>query len=208
MCSSDLSTYYAVVFAWVLLMLGISWKFAGMTGNSEAASNLFANTIQTTWDVTGYSIPWILIVVLVIGWALIWFCIRNGASSVGKVVKYTVFLPVICLIIMAIKGITMPGANEGLAKLFIPDWSALTNASLWIDAVGQVFFSLSIMMAIMFAYGSYLEKDANIAVDAIIIAFSDLAVSVLSAIVMFVTMYGCGMSTADKIGRASCRERV
>ncbi|MCF0107086.1 MAG: sodium-dependent transporter, partial [Holdemanella sp.] len=57
----------------------------------------------------------------------------------------------------------------------------------------QVFYSLSIMMAIMFAYGSYLDESSNIAVDCIIIAFSDAAVSILSGIVMFSTMGGVGM---------------
>ena len=48
-------------------------------------------------------------------------------------------------------------------------------------------------MAIMFAYGSFLDEKANIAVDAIIIAFSDLIISVLAGIVMFTTMAGVGM---------------
>ena len=52
-------------------------------------------------------------------------------------------------------------------------------------------------MAIMFAYGSYLKKSSNIAVDSIIIAFSDLAISVLSGIVLFTTMYQTGLSTND-----------
>ena len=191
-----IATYYAIVFAWVLLMFGISYKFAGMTGNSDAASALFTKTIETTGTTSGYSIPPILIVAALVAWLLIYFCIRNGASSVGKVVKYTVFAPVVCLVIMAIKGFTMPGSMEGLATLFIPKWGALSNASLWIDAVGQVFYSLSIMMAIMIAYGSFLDRSANIAADSLIIAFSDLGVSVLSGIVMFTTMYGCGMDVS------------
>ena len=48
-------------------------------------------------------------------------------------------------------------------------------------------------MAIMFAYGSYLKKDANVAVDTIIIALADMLISVLAAIVMFSTMAGTGM---------------
>ena len=185
--------YYAVVFAWVILMFFNSWKFAGMTGDSEAAKNLFGNLTQTTWKIQGHGIPWPLLVCLLIAWGLIFYCIRNGASSVGKVVKYTVFAPVILLLIMAFKGCTMPGAGAGLAKLFIPDVTAFADPSLWVDAIGQVFYSLSIMMAIMFAYGSYLGDDANIAVDALIISFSDMAISVLSGIVMFSTMGGTGM---------------
>lgn len=189
--------YYSVVFAWVILMFFNSWQFAGMTGNSEAASNLFFELTQTTGVIEGTSIPGEVLLCLLIAWGLIFYCIRNGANSVGKVVKFTVFAPVVLLLIMALKGVTMDGAMQGVAMLFIPDFSALSDASLWVDAVGQVFYSLSIMMAIMFAYGSYLPDDANIPVDCMIIAFSDMAVSVLSGIVMFSTMGGTGM--LDKI---------
>ncbi|MFI3327132.1 MAG: sodium-dependent transporter, partial [Clostridia bacterium] len=149
-----ITTYYAVVFAWVLAMAFFSFKFAGMVGDTESASNLFATITQTSWTVSDYGIPIAMLVALLVAWGLIYFCIRDGAKSVSKIVKYTVFLPVVCLLIMAIKGITMPGGMEGVAKLFIPDLSAFANTTLWIDAIGQVFFSLSIMMAIMFAYGS------------------------------------------------------
>ena len=98
---------------------------------------------------------------------------------------------------MAVKGFTMPGAMEGIRTLFVPDFSALSNPNLWVEAIGQVFYSLSIMMAIMIAYGSFIDKDTNIALDSIIIAFSDLAISVLSGVVLFTTMYGTGMTTAD-----------
>ena len=185
--------YYSVVFAWVILMFVNSWQFAGMTGNNEAASNLFFELTKSTGLIEGADIPGEVLVCLLVAWGLIFYCIRNGAKSVGKVVKFTVFAPVVLLLVMAVKGCTMPGAGEGLAKFFIPDFSALSDPSLWVDAVGQVFYSLSIMMAIMFAYGSYVRDDANIAVDAMIIAFSDMAVSVLSGIVMFSTMGGTGM---------------
>ena len=185
--------YYAVVFAWVIMMFLFSWRFAGMTGDNEAASGLFFELTQTTGAIEGTNIPAVVLVCLGISWALIFYCIRNGASSVGKVVKFTVFAPVVLLLIMAVKGCTMPGAGAGLAKLFIPDVTAFLDPTLWVDAVGQVFYSLSIMMAIMFAYGSYVGDDANIAGDAMIIAFSDMAISVLSGIVMFSTMGGTGM---------------
>jgi NSS family neurotransmitter:Na+ symporter len=200
-----ITTYYAVVFAWVIAMIFKSYAFAGMTGDTEAASGLFEKTTETTWTITGYTIPWIMIVSLLASWSSIYYCIRNGAHSVGKVVKYTVFLPVIFLLIMAVKGISMPGAMEGIKKLFIPDFTALSSAGLWVDAVGQVFYSLSIMMAIMFAYGSFLDEKSNVAVDTIIIAFSDMAVSILAGIVMFSTMGGVGMLdqiTSSGIGTA------
>ena len=185
--------YYSVVFAWVILMFFNSWQFAGMTHDNEAAGNLFMNLTESTAAIEGSSIPGIVLLCLLVAWGLIFFCIRNGASSVGKVVKFTVFAPVVLLVVMAIKGCTMPGALDGLKILFVPDFTQLGDATLWVDAVGQVFYSLSIMMAIMFAYGSYVGDDADIAADAMIIAFSDMAISVLSGIVMFSTMGGTGM---------------
>ena len=185
--------YYSVVFAWVILMFINSWQFAGMTHDNEAAGNLFMKLTESTAAIEGSSIPGIVLLCLLVAWGLIFFCIRNGASSVGKVVKFTVFAPVILLVVMAIKGCTVPGALDGLKILFVPDFTQLGDATLWVDAVGQVFYSLSIMMAIMFAYGSYVGDDADIAADAMIIAFSDMAISVLSGIVMFSTMGGTGM---------------
>ena len=134
--------YYAVVFAWVIMMFVFSWRFAGMTGDNEAASGLFFELTQTTGAIEGSNIPAVVLICLVIAWALIFYCIRNGANSVGKVVKFTVFAPVILLLIMAVKGCTMPGAGAGLAKLFIPDLTAFSDPTLWVDAVGQVFYSL------------------------------------------------------------------
>ena len=201
-----ISTYYAVVFAWVIMMAFASYKFAGLTGDSEAASGIWATMIKTTGTTSGYgtiSLP--VLGCLVIAWVLIYACIRNGTGTVGKVVKYTVFLPIICLVILAAKGIFMPGAMAGLTKFFIPDFASLASAEIWIDAIGQVFYSLSIMMAIMVAYGSFLSEDSNVATDCIIIAFSDFAISVLSGIVLFTTMSGTGQldnMTASGIGTA------
>ena len=192
-----ISIYYAVVFAWVILMFFLSWKFAGFTNaanGTELASGLWLDTIKTTGTTSGFgTISWPVLGCLVLAWGLVYWCIRNGSASVGKVVKYTVSLPVICLVILAVRGITMPGAMAGLAKFFVPDWSALKDSTLWVDAIGQVFYSLSVAMAIMFAYGSFLDNKSNIAVDTIIIAFADFLISVLAGIVMFTTMAGTNM---------------
>ena len=187
-------TYYAVVFGWVILMAAISPMFASMTHNAEEAGKLWMKTIMTTGTTDGFfTTSTAALLALVIAWIFIYVCIRNGASSVGKVVKFTVFAPVICLVIMAVKGLFMEGGFEGLVVMVTPDFSQLLTADVWIDAVGQVFYSLSIMMAIMFAYGSYLPKTTNIARDAVIIALADLGVSLLSSLVMFTTMGGVGM---------------
>ena len=188
-----IAVYYAVIFGWVIMMTIYSFKFFNMTGadKNEQAYNLFNNLTQTTGNFTGFNIMSTPVFVCVlIAWTLIWWCIRNGASSVSKVVKYTVTLPFICLGIMAIKGLTMNNTGAALQALFVPKWSAFASATLWMDAAGQVFYSLSIMMAIMFAYGSFLKDDSNVAVDSLVIAGADFLTSLLSGIVLFTTMFG------------------
>ena len=212
-----ITTYYAVVFAWVIMMAIFSFKFAGITAMgadaAPAAQSVFGNLIgnpELGWNNGSFAPSWTVIACLAFGWVLIYLCIRNGTVSAGKVVKYTgLLLPLIFLGILAVKGISMPGSGEGMKKLFTPDFQSVIHSvdkngntinmlpNLIVDAMGQVFYSLSIMMAIMFAYGSYVKDDANIAADALIIAFSDLFVSVLSGIVMFTTMYGVGMTASD-----------
>lgn len=196
-------TYYAVVFAWVIMMAVFSFKFFSMTGNNEAAGGLFQALTKTTFDIKGFDIISIPVLgCLLVAWASVYYCIRNGTKSVEKIIKYLIFLPFICLGFMAVKGITMPGAIEGIKAFFVPNFQALANPELWTDAVGQVFYSMSVVMAIMIAYGSYLSDDSNIARDGFIIAFSDLSVSLLSGVVMFTTMYGTGMQEmlAEKSG--------
>ena len=189
-----ISIYYAAVFAWVILMFFMGFKFSGLTGDPEGASKLWMDTIKTTGTTSGFTtISWPVLICLLIAWALCYFCIRNGTTTVGKVVKYTVSLPVICLLIMAVRGFMMSGALKGVERLFVPNWRALSDSKLWIDAIAQVFYSLSTSMAIMFAYGSFLDEKANIAVDAIIIAVADMLISVMAGIVMFTTMAGVGM---------------
>ena len=61
--------------------------------------------------------------------------------------------------------------------------------------MGQAFFSVSVVAGVMIAYGSYLKSDSNIVSDSLIIAFSDLFVSILSGIVLFTTMYQAGYTT-------------
>ncbi|MDE5618577.1 MAG: sodium-dependent transporter, partial [Clostridia bacterium] len=197
-------TYYAAVFAWVIMMCVMSFKFAGMTGSDTGlndAQNLWMNLTGATGGVSfagaGGNIPILLVVCLAIAWLAIYFCIKDGASSVSKVVKYTVFIPLLLLVVLAIKGFTMSNTGAAMKALFVPQFSAMGDATLWVDAVGQAFYSLSVMMAIMVAYGSFLDRRSNIVSDAFIIAFSDFLTSVLSGIVLFTTLYGSGMTVDD-----------
>jgi neurotransmitter:Na+ symporter, NSS family len=64
-------------------------------------------------------------------------------------------------LVIVVRAVTLEGAAQGLDALFEPDWSRITDASVWVAAYGQIFFSLSIGFAIMITYASYLPRDGT-----------------------------------------------
>ena len=193
--------YYTVVLAWVIVMLFKSFKMGGLT--APEAGNLFITEVLTFKDIgapgsmdVNAGMLWALLA----AWVLMYLCIRKGAHSVGKVVKYTVIIPVVLLVILAINGMVKDiqvSSGAGLLTLLKPDFGKIVSegklANLFIDAFGQVFYSLSIMMAIMVAYGSFVDKKSDIVKDTMIVAFSDFLISFLAGIVLFTTLSGTGM---------------
>nr|WP_232618086.1 hypothetical protein [Thermosipho africanus] len=111
--------------------------------------------------------------------------LRKGTTSVGKTVAWTVPLPVVLLLILGIRGITLDGAAKGLNFLFEPNFAKLADPRVWANAFGQIFFTLSLAFGIMIAYGSYNKKEEDIANNAIITALGNSATSYLAGIAVF-----------------------
>lgn len=181
---------YAGLLGWILAMV---IKIAPLCNSSdkmtsiEIGSYFFGNVLKKE----GFS--YLICVLGVAGWAAMYFCMRGGAKSLSASAKFTVIIPILLLTFMAVRGLTYANSGEALHALFVPDFKALLSAELWLNALGQVFFSLSILVGIMPAYGGYLPDKANVFRDSLIIAAADFFVSVLSSVVLFTTLYGCGM---------------
>ncbi len=188
--------YYAVILGWIFVMIAKSFKMGGMT--PEQAGNLFFQDVLQYKSITGnpltstLDVPWQLFVALLLSWGSIYWCIRKGAHSAGKVVPFTVIIPVALLLILAINGMVKDKGGAGLKQFFIPDFKALADSSLWIDAFSQVFYSLSVMMSIMIAYGSYVNRKSDIVKDTLVISISDMAISMLAGVVLFTTLSATG----------------
>jgi NSS family neurotransmitter:Na+ symporter len=135
------------------------------------------------WNFVG--IQWPLFLGLIISWLIIWWIVKGGLNRVGKVLLYTVPLPVIFVIIMVIRGITLPGAVEGLNYYLTPDWSKLLEAKVWLAAYGQIFFSLSICLGTLVAYSSFMPKDTEIPNSAAITSFCNCTFSFLAGFAIF-----------------------
>ena len=179
------SIIYAGLLGWIIAMV-IKIVPLQTGGDTQRAETYFFSEV-----LTGKAL--LVFFCGLAGWAVMYAFLRGGAKSLAKTARFTVIIPIILLTFMAARGLLYENSGKALAALFVPDFSAFLNAELWLNALGQVFFSLSILVGIMPAYGAYLPEGTNIFRDSLIVAAADFFVSVLSSVVLFTTLYGCGM---------------
>lgn len=175
--------YYNVIMAYIFNYLYFSFGVAWKNDPNSFFFNKFLQISSGPGELG--AIRWPIVLGLAITWIWIYFILRKGTSSVGKTVAWTVPLPVILLILLGIRGITLDGAAQGLNFLFEPNFSKLFEPRVWANAFGQIFFTLSLAFGIMIAYGSYNKKDEDIANNAIITALGNSATSYLAGIAVF-----------------------
>jgi len=117
-------------------------------------------------------------------WVCIYFSVLKGVTSVSYVVYVTMPVPVLFLLILLIKAVTLEGADDGIADYLSTDASRIGDAQLWLDAVGQCFFSLSVCMGVMTAYASFTQK-GSVALDEKVVAFADVSIAFISGFCIY-----------------------
>ena len=179
-------TYYAVIMAWCFAYLIYSLNLAW----GADAEHFFLNTFLQRSSGPGVigSIRWPVLLGLAATWISILLIIHKGVKSVGKVVLVTVPLPVLLLVIMVIRGVTLPGAAEGLRYYLTPNFEALADPNVWLAAYGQIFFTLTIGFGVMIAYASYLPKKSDISNNAFITGLVNCGTSFLAGFAVFSTL--------------------
>ena len=184
--------YYTVVMAWALRYVISSFTMQWGTGEAAAQStgDFFYSTIL---NISGGpmefgGVEWLTVAMLALLWIAMFVIMFKGANVIGKVAIWTVIIPWTLLMILTIRGLTLPNAVDGLNYYLNPDWSALATGKLWFGALSQIAFSLSVGMAGMFAYGSFLTKKSDVNNNALITGFADSATSFLAGFAVFSTL--------------------
>ncbi|WP_027623151.1 sodium-dependent transporter [Clostridium lundense] len=163
---------YAVIISYVLKGFTQSATGSLMTVDTGVWFESFA---MTDYSVVPYHI------IVVIGTLL---TLTLGADSIEKSNKVMMPLFFILFLILAIRVAFLPGAIEGYKFMFIPRWEALGDPMVWIWAMGQAFFSLSVTGSGMIVYGAYLSDNEDIVNGAINTAVFDTIAAMVAALVI------------------------
>ena len=82
-------------------------------------------------------LQWELVGCLALSWILVYFCVWKGVKSSGKVVYFTALFPYVMLSALVVRGLTLPGASDGLWFYITPDFTKLLGSQVWMDAGNQ-----------------------------------------------------------------------
>uniref|UniRef100_A0A4W4HMW9 Transporter n=1 Tax=Electrophorus electricus TaxID=8005 RepID=A0A4W4HMW9_ELEEL len=130
-------------------------------------------------------IKWELALCLLAVWIICFFCIWKGVKSTGKVVYITATFPFVMLIVLLVRGVTLPGAAEGIKFYLYPNVTRLEDPEVWIDAGTQIFFSYAICLGAMTSLGSYNKYKYNCYRDCLLLGGLNSATSFVSGFAIF-----------------------
>jgi len=193
--------YYIVVMAWcfayMIFALDLRW---GMNTEHFFLTDFLG---ATSGPLMLGSIRLPVLLSLIVIWFLVFIILYKGVRRIGKVVLITVPLPWILLIILTIRGVTLPGAIEGISYYLTPNFSRLTDVNVWLAAYAQIFFSIGVAQGIMITYASFLNKKSDISNNAFITALADAGTSFLAGFAVFSVVGYLAMSQGigvDQLG--------
>ena len=178
--------YYSVIMGWVWNYLYYSLK---LSWGADPRAFFYNNFLKLSpGPGTLGAINWAIVIGLALSWLWSYNYLRRGTKSISKEIYWTVTIPWIILVIMVIRGLTLPGAVKGLNYYLTPDFKALLNTGPWLAAYGQVFFSLSLAMGSLIIYSSYLPRESDIANNAFIISLADAGTAFFAGFAVFSTL--------------------
>ncbi len=200
---STIVVYYAVIMSWCFgyLIYSFTLKWGANPETFFYGKYLGLLPFEKAGHFGGVQIP--ILIGLAVTWIWIFLSIFKGVDSVGKVVLVTVPLPVLILVILIIRGVTLPGALDGLNYFLSPNFKALLNPDVWIAAFSQVFFSMSIGFGIMIAYASYLPDGSDINNNALLAGLLDALIAFMGGLAVFSVLgylaYTKGVAVPDVV---------
>ena len=182
--SMVIAVYYVAVIGWAISYIGFSFSLSWADEPVGFFVGEYLGLSDGPFKLGG--IRWGIFGTIAIAW-LVSFVAQYAGVKRGIETANKIFMPLLILLLLVImvRGLTLPGAAGGLEMLFRPDFSRILDAGVWVDAYGQIFFTLSIAFAIMITYSSYLPEKSDIVNNGFMTALLNCGFSILAGITIF-----------------------
>ncbi len=184
-----LMMYYTTVSGW---MLSYAWKF--ITGKFEnvasgSAGDVFGSMLQDPVEMAVF-----MIITVFLGFTVLTLGVEKGLEKVTKIMMTGLL---VLIVVLAVHSIMLPGGSEGLKFYLAPNMDNVRNVGLFktiVGAMNQAFFTLSLGIAAMEIFGSYMSKDKSILSESILIIALDTFVALFAGLIIFPACSAYGVS--------------
>jgi len=179
-----ISSYYAVVSGWCL-----EYIWASLLGHLQG-DPAYISSYFTTFSQDPVKPVFWTIIILLATFLIIENGVRDGIEKASKMMMPTLF---ILLLVIVVASCMLPGAQEGIEFLLKPDINKMTG-DVFLAALGQSFYSMSIAMGCICTYASYFSRQTKLANAAIQIGVIDFVVALLAGLVIFPAAFSVGVN--------------
>lgn len=182
------STIISVSVVFMVWSIGHAFGLVNWMSNPGPIMGMIAGSAEGPFDLAAGISKYMLGFVILV-WAGNWIIVKNGVS--GGIEKCSkIFTPVlmVMMVMFMINSVRLSGAIDGLNVLFTPDFSKIANPNIWVAAYAQVFFSTTLAVGVMIAYGSYIPDDWDIVNSSFMTVFSNASFDIIAGITVFSTL--------------------
>ena len=183
-----LMMYYTTVAGWMLdyFVRFLTGSFTGL--DAAAISGAFGQMLQSPAEMTLF-----MALVVVLGFAVVSFGLQKGLERISKFMMTALLL---LILMLAVNSCLLPGAGEGLSFYLLPSLSRAMEQGLFsviTAAMNQAFFTLSLGIAAMEIFGSYMTRENTLTGEAVRICLLDTFVALMSGLIIFPASFSFGV---------------
>ena len=176
--------YYSVVAGWTLEYVLVSLT----NGFSGQGPEDFVSSFQAFSQHPFRPFVWMLVFLLLTHYIVV-KGVKDGIEKSSKIMMPVLF---ILIVVLAACSVSLPNAQAGLEFLLKPDFSKV-DASVFLGAMGQAFFSLSLGMGCLATYASYFSSETNLGKTALSVGVIDTLIAILAGLIIFPAAFSVGI---------------
>ena len=184
--TTAITFYYSVVAGW-------TFRFALASGTGELSDTrlgeFWNDYISSAWPLVTH--------IFAIGTAI--FVVARGVTWIERVTKVLMPILLVLILVLVVRAVTLPGANEGLSYLFSVDWANLSDPKLWVEALIQNAWDTGAGMGLVLCFAAYLREREDTALNGYILPAANNTVSLLAGIMVICTVFSVVPTLVDDL---------